>query len=198
MAASPVSSNNPFRAHMEEDKGKSNLPKRSGSLSARFPGDMSHRPLEIIKQQHRAADRNPYNYTKKHRHVRQPSDPIDLLDKTGVVDVPFHHDGPYDPTLADRNMHTKYPPIEAVRESNEEALKATPRENIQDSLTKHVPLQGTANIPPGMRDMAGRTMEYEEGADLMREPSAGGGAYKRYDFLVSHLVPPTTQTETDI
>jgi hypothetical protein len=28
-------------------------------------------------------------------------------------------------------------------------------------------------------------MAYEEGADLMREPDAPGGAYKRYDFIVS-------------
>jgi hypothetical protein len=109
------------------------------------------------------------------------------LDKSGVVGAPYHHDGPYDPTLADRNTNNLYPPIEAVKESNEEALKATPRENIQDSLTKHVPLQGTAVIPPGMSDMSGRTMEYEEGADLMRERSADGGAYKRYDFIVSNI-----------
>jgi hypothetical protein len=184
MASPPLSSNNPFKAKMEADKGKGIG--RSGSLSARFPGDMSHRPLEILRREHRAADRNPYNYSSKHRHVRQPSDPIDVLDKSGVAGTPYHHDGPYDPTLADRNTNNLYPPIEAVKDSNEEALKATPRENIQDSLTKHVPLQGTAIIPPGERDMSGRTMEYEEGADLMRERSADGGAYKRYDFIVSN------------
>jgi hypothetical protein len=173
-------SNNPFKDQMEVDKGKS--PQRSGSLSARFPGDMSHRPLAMLKQQHRAADRNPFNYSRGHRHVKQPSDPIDVLDKT--VPVPYHHDGPYDPTLADRNTNNLYPPIEAVRESNMEAIKATPRENIQDSLDKHVPLQGTAIIPPGMPDMSGRRMEYKEGADLMREKDAAGGAYKRYDFIV--------------
>lgn len=190
MASPPMSSNNPFRAKVEADKGKG--VGRSGSLSARFPGDMSHRPLDILRREHRAAERNPYNYSAQHRHVRQPSDPIDVLDKSGIVGTPYHHDGPYDPTLADRNTNNLYPPIEAVKDSNEEALKATPRENIQDSLTKHVPLQGTAVIPPGMPDMSGRTMQYEEGADLMRERSAEGGAYKRYDFIVSNISPPFT------
>lgn len=194
MAASPVMSNNPFKAQMEEDKGK--RPQRSGSLSARFPGDMSHRPLAMLKQQHRAADRNPFHYSSGHRHVKQPSDPIDVLDKTGVVSVPYHHDGPYDPTLADRNTNNLYPPIEAVRDSNMEAIKATPRENIQDSLDKHVPLQGTAIIPPGMPDMSGRRMEYKEGADLMRERDAAGGAYKRYDFIVR--VPQTIHSTEEL
>jgi len=68
-----------------------------------------------------------------------------------------------------------------------EAIKATPREFIDDSLTKHVPLQGTAVVPPGMADMRGHVMSYEEGADLMREKDAPGGAYKRWDFVVSDL-----------
>lgn len=92
-----------------------------------------------------------------------------------------------------------YSPVEAVRESNNEALRATPREYIQDSLEKHVPLQGTAIIPPGMADMRGDTMNYEEGADLMREKDAPGGAYKRYDFIVSSITVNTqiVQLHTD-
>jgi len=35
------------------------------------------------------------------------------------------------------------------------------------------------------RDMSGRIMDYEEGADLMREPDADGGAYKRWPGVVS-------------
>ena len=67
-----------------------------------------------------------------------------------------------------------------------EALKATPREYINDSLTKHVPLQGTSIVPPGMADWNGQVMDYKEGADLMREPDAAGGAYKRYDCFDYH------------
>lgn len=36
----------------------------------------------------------------------------------------------------------------------------------------YVLLQGTAVIPPGHRDTSGRTMNYEEGADRMREADA--------------------------
>jgi len=70
-----------------------------------------------------------------------------------------------------------------VKESNEEALRATPREKIQDSLVKKVPLSGVAVIPPGIAGLDGKVMDYEEGADLMREPDAPGGAYKRWEHV---------------
>lgn len=80
-----------------------------------------------------------------------------------------------------------YNPVEALKESNEEALRATPRENIQDSLRKHVPLQGVAVIPPGRRQHSGEIMMYREGDDMMRDSDAGGGAYRRWDGVVSHI-----------
>jgi hypothetical protein len=104
-----------------------------------------------------------------------------------------HMPGADDATLLARNMDYKYSPIEAVRGTNEEALKATPREYVKDSLEKHVPLQGTAIIPPGMAGLDGRTMEYEEGADLMREPDAPGGPYRRWEHVVCCLSLPVAQ-----
>lgn len=125
--------------------------------------------------------------TTRRRKVspRQPSDAIDWLDLSSPVQAPYHHDGPYDATMASRNANALYSPLSAVKDSNMEALKATPQEYIKDSLEKHVPLQGTAGIPSGMKDMRGHTMAYKEGADIMREADAPGGAYKRYDFIVS-------------
>ncbi|KAL8422203.1 hypothetical protein RB596_002809 [Gaeumannomyces avenae] len=153
--------------------------KRSGSLTQRFPGDMSHRPLDMIKRDVRAADRAPHL-----RKTRLPdTDTIDGLDTIGGT---YHHGGPYDATLISRNTNKMYSPVEAVKDSNMEAIKATPKEYIQDSLVKHVPLQGTAMIPPGGVDMTGNVMRYEEGADLMREPDAPGGAYKRWDGIPYH------------
>jgi hypothetical protein len=76
-------------------------------------------------------------------------------------------------------------PVEAVMDTNLEALKATPLEYLKDSLIRHVPLQGTAVVPPGTRDLGGRVMDYEEGPDLMRESDAPGGPYKRWEQLVS-------------
>lgn len=104
-----------------------------------------------------------------------------------MMGMSYHHEGPYDATLLARNTNYKNSPVEAVRGTNEEAIRATPRENIKDSLDKHVPLSGTAVIPPGMAGLDGRPMQYEEGADLMREADAPGGAYKRWDHVVCPL-----------
>lgn len=141
---------------------------------------MSHRPLEQLRKEAKAANRSPH-LRKKHL---PGADTIDSLDRT-MFGLAYHHEGPYDATLLARNTSSKYSPVEAVRGTNEEAIRATPKEYIKDSLTKHVPLQGTAVIPPGELGFDGRPMEYEEGADLMREEDAPGGAYKRWDGFVS-------------
>ena len=141
---------------------------------------MSHRPLDILRKEARAADRAP--------HLRRKQMPMtDTIDALDTIGGTYHHGGPYDATLASRNQNKKYSPVAAVEESNREALRATPRANIQDSLNKKMPLQGTADIPSGERDFTGDTINYEEGADLMRERDAQGGAYKRWDDIVSVL-----------
>jgi len=137
--------------------------------------------LDQIRKEARAANRAPH---LKKKHMPR-ADSIDSLDLS-MLGGPYHHEGPYDATLLARNTSFQSSPVAAVRDSNREALRATPRENIRDALDKHVPLQGTAVIPPGMSGIDGRTMQYEEGADLMREPDAAGGAYKRWDHVVSH------------
>ena len=142
---------------------------------------MSHRPLDQLRKEANAATRAPH---LKKRHM-PGADAIDVLDRT--FEGAYHHEGPYDATLLARNTSYQSSPVEAVRNTNNEALKATPRENIKDSLDRHVPLQGTAIIPPGMAGLDGRTMQYEEGADLMREPDAPGGAYKRWEHVVRHF-----------
>jgi hypothetical protein len=144
---------------------------------------MSHRPLDQLRREAKAADRAPH---LKKRHM-PGADTIDVLDKS-MIGGAYHHEGPYDATLLARNTYYQNSPVEAVRETNAEAIRATPRENIKDSLVKHVPLQGTAVIPPGMVGYDGKEMQYEEGADLMREPDAPGGAYKRWEGVVSSLM----------
>ncbi|ORY54545.1 uncharacterized protein BCR38DRAFT_147567 [Pseudomassariella vexata] len=146
---------------------------------------MSDRPLDQIKRDTLRAERAA--------HLRKQNlvgaDPIDALDNVGIGRA-YHHDGPYDATLFQRNKDKRYAPVEAVRESNAEALKATPREHIQDSLTKHVPLTGTADFAPGQDDINGRRLSYEEGSDLMRDPDAPGGPYSRYEGIVSYESDP--------
>ncbi|KAK2625565.1 hypothetical protein QTJ16_004877 [Diplocarpon rosae] len=164
------------RSSSENPDNKNGKARRRGSsLGERFPGDMSHRPLDQLKKENKAANRSPH---LRKKHI-PGADTIDKLDQT--IGGLYHHGGPYDATLFSRNRSYKSSPIEAVRGSNEEAIRATPREFIEDSLTKHVPLQGTALIPSGEISWDGKRMEYEEGADLMREPDAPGGPYKRWD-----------------
>ena len=146
---------------------------RGSSLTERYPGDESHRPLDIIRKQVRTADRHPH---LRKQHFVEP-DSIDQLDN---ITGKYHHDGPYDPTLLARNTDFLYSPVEAVAGTTEEALRATPREKVIDSVTRHRPLDGVATVAPGMTDNSGRTFEYEEGTDLMIE-----GNYKRWPGVVS-------------
>lgn len=181
----------------QERKGENasdTMPRRAGSLSLRerYPGDLSNRPLAIIAREYRAADRSPH----LHNHRRQqPSDPIDALDHSGPLpEIPYHHEGPFDAATKARNASKKYSPLEAVKDTNLEALKATPAVFLKDSLDKHVPLQGTAVVPPGMQDFGGRTMEYQEGSDLNRDAHPPGGAYRPWDTISQS----TSYPEADI
>ncbi|RDA91537.1 hypothetical protein CP533_4351 [Ophiocordyceps camponoti-saundersi (nom. inval.)] len=114
------------------------------------------------------------------------TDSIDALDHTSQTGHHYHHAGPYEAALPIRNRHPPSSPLAAVHDSNMEALRATPRENILDSLRSHKPLQGVASIPPGGRDGLGNTMLYQEGSDLMRDSDAAGGPYKRWPGIDYH------------
>ncbi|MCJ1478719.1 hypothetical protein MMC13_007402 [Lambiella insularis] len=142
---------------------------RGASLSSRFAGDESHRPLDIIKRETKIANRAPH---LRKKHFVGP-DSIDKLDDVGGK---YHHDGPFDATLLAKNTSYLTSPVEAVSATNEEALKATPREKVVDSIERHRPLDGVAVVPPGMTDSTGRTFDYQEGSDLMIEE----GNYRRW------------------
>lgn len=151
---------------------------RGSSLSERFPGDTSHKPLDTIRKDTKIANRA--------HHLRKENftgaDIIDRLDMSGLGIPSYHHEGPYDAANISRNKDKKYSPIAAVRDSNEEALRATPRENIADAVKRHRPLEGVATVPSGMPDRFGRVLHYKEGTDLQREP--GIDAYKRWPGVV--------------
>ncbi|KAJ8120541.1 hypothetical protein ONZ43_g2773 [Nemania bipapillata] len=133
-------------------------------------------PLEQIKRETLAAHRAPH---LRAGHRAQP-DQIDLLASiSGTSGEVYHHSGPYDAALASRNRDARHAPLAAVASSNREALRATPAAHVVDAVTRKVPLHGTASVPPGHADLAGNVMCYEEGADLMRERDAAGGAYRR-------------------
>lgn len=171
--SNPYATSSPRQSAFPASSSKGKGHRRGSSLGERFPGDLSNRPLQQIRSETKAANRSPH-LRKKHIPL---ADQIDSLDTIGGK---YHHGGPYDATLLARNTSWSSSPVAAVAGTNAEALRATPRERIIDSLEKHVPLQGTAVIPPGMAGVDGVPMNYEEGADLMREPDAAGGAYKRW------------------
>ena len=132
-------------------------------------------------------------HLRKKHHVG--ADSIDTLDNVGGPGgMAYHHEGPYDATLLARNTDPKRAPIAAVREGNAEALRATPRELVVDSVRLHRPLDGVAVVPPGMVGPGGEVMRYEEGTDMMIEGQPEGGAYKRWPGVVSSSLfhPPKT------
>ncbi|KAL0633225.1 hypothetical protein Q9L58_007909 [Maublancomyces gigas] len=128
------------------------------------------RPLEQIKRETRRANRAP--------HLRKSAipgpDTIDKLDNI-LGGIPYHHEGPFDATLMSRQIPGRSP-VEALATSNAEAIAATPRANLIDSLERHRPLQGTASIPPGMRAPGGDILPYYEEYDVMTRD----GNYRRY------------------
>ena len=158
-----------------KSKSVGGRPRRTSSLSQRYPGDKSHQPLDQLRKEDKAAHRSPH---LRKQHQPRP-DSVDQLDKSMSS---YHHESPYDAALLVRNSSYKNSPIAALGYTNEEALKATPHDKIKDSLHDHRPLDGTAIVPPGHTDEFGQYYDYEEGTDMMRECGAN---YKRWPGIVS-------------
>ncbi|RDA85927.1 hypothetical protein CP532_0833 [Ophiocordyceps camponoti-leonardi (nom. inval.)] len=114
------------------------------------------------------------------------TDSIDALDSSTPEGHHYHHAGPYEAALPIRNLNPRLSPLAATHASNVEALRATPRQNVLDSLRLHKPIHGVASVPSGGVDGQGNRMEYEEGADIMRDSDAAGGPYKRWPGLDYH------------
>lgn len=149
--------------------------RRTSSLAQRYPGDQSHKPLDMIRKNSRKADK-PHHLKKR---SMQGPDTIDRLDPA-LGGRAYHHEGPYDAASLARNRDPKYAPVAALESTNQEAIRATPKENVKDAVERHMPLDGTAVVPPGEADRLGRTYDYEEGTDMMREGFNGEPGYKRW------------------
>ena len=144
----------------EDDPGRR---RRGTSLTERYAGDDSHRPLDIIRKQSMRAHRSPH--LRKDRHHG-----LDSIDKLGDVGDGFHHEGPYDVVSLARNAKSRGAPVSALTDTNGEALRATPQGNISDSVEHHRPLDGVAQIPPGVPDrLTGKVYDYREGPDMQRD-----------------------------
>jgi hypothetical protein len=119
---------------------------------------------------------------RSRRSTRVQPDIIDRLDN--IDGFHYHHEGPFDPVCRERNTSAKKSPIDALRTSNEEALRATPRDKILDSILGHRPLDGVAFYPPGTTDRFGQTYDYEEGYNMMTEDR---GNFKRWPGVVGSV-----------
>lgn len=129
-----------------------------------------HHPLEPKRRR----DSHSSQLPKRSRSQRYPRnsllvnpDIIDELDNATLYS--YHHEGPYDAVCPERNRLSQHSPLEAVRESNEEALRATPQHKIMDSINSHRPLDGVAFYPPGTTDRMGQSYDYEEGSNMMND-----------------------------
>ena len=163
---------NPFRASSEIPTSSSKsvvstLPpestgrRRGSSLHGRFPGDESDRPLDMIRKVSLRAQRSPH-LRKDHHHG------VDSIDKLAGIEDAYHHAGPFDVVSQARNVSSRDSPIAALRSSNSEALRATPREAIVDALRHHRPIDNVAALPPGVPDRNGRVLHYVEGHNMQR------------------------------
>lgn len=94
-------------------------------------------------------------------------DIIDRMDNVG--EVPYHHEGPFDPAYAERNRCSRASPVRALSGSINETFKATPGERIAASVENNCPLDGTALYPSGHTDLRGHKYEYEEGPNMMND-----------------------------
>ncbi|KAK9473267.1 uncharacterized protein V1510DRAFT_406862 [Dipodascopsis tothii] len=124
---------------------RSSSPDSTGSLTSDDSGSLSS---PSSPEHPSTSDTQKSRLTKKTQS--RSIDLIDALDgPTMMLGSPYHHEGPFDATLAHRNTSSKTSPIAAVKRSNAQALQATPPGNIVDALSRKVPLDGFASIPPG-------------------------------------------------
>ncbi|CDM32891.1 hypothetical protein DTO013E5_9402 [Penicillium roqueforti] len=166
-----MGSNNPYARFMSPAPSGYSQRSRSESLNSTpsiwYSGAPEHYPVEPRrKRESSAPHRRRTTKSNRHSMIVQP-DIIDRLDN--VSNFSYHHEGPYDATRPERNRFSQSSPLEAVKESNAEALRATPHHKIADALNSHRPLDGVAFYPPGTMDRNGQEYSYEEGSNMMND-----------------------------
>ncbi|EKV19868.1 Pal1 cell morphology [Penicillium digitatum] len=168
-----MASNNPYARYISPAPSAYSQRSRSESMNSApsiwYSGTPEHYPVEPRrKREHSAPHRRHTNKHHRHSLLVQP-DIIDRLDN--VTNFSYHHEGPYDAARPERNRFAKSSPLDAVKESNAEALRATPHHKIADALNRHRPLDGVAFYPPGTTDRNGQEYSYEEGSNMMNDSS---------------------------
>ncbi|CAG8029296.1 unnamed protein product [Penicillium salamii] len=165
-----VGSNNPYARHMSPAPSTCSRRSRCESVGSApsiwYSGSPEHYPVEPRRRHPSTRRRRSTSHKARHSQLVQP-DIIDQLDN--VTAFSYHHEGPYDAARPERNRFSQSSPLEAVRESNAEALRATPQHKISDALNSHRPLDGVAFYPPGTTDRNGQEYSYEEGSNMMND-----------------------------
>jgi hypothetical protein len=183
---------NPFRNRMSSRSLGSSLERhRSNSSPASSIEQSRNEFRDTLRQQQNVqrrktqAHRHGGGGSSRYRKNRVNPDIIDQLDNVSILQ--YHHEGPYDAVYPERNVYSQRSPLEAVKDSNEEALRATPMYKIMDSVYRHRPLDGVAYYPPGMTDPEGQTYAYTEGDNMMTKthglfPKPFGEKFTDEDF----------------
>lgn len=197
-SSNSFSSNNPY-ARFSSPSPAPSYSRRPASIasydSIQFPWaqEYHHQDRNYNRESHYDRERERKRSStssiprrRSHRYPRTSQlvnpDIIDQLDD--VTNYSYHHEGPYDAVRPERNRVSQHSPLEAVRESNEEALRATPHDKIIDCLNSHRPLDGVAYFPPGTTDRDGQLYSYEEGSNMMNDY----GNFMRLPGQVSFLI----------
>ncbi|KAL3465304.1 hypothetical protein BJX64DRAFT_285559 [Aspergillus heterothallicus] len=163
-SASFTSSHNPYRRFVSPSPSRSSVSRRrSSSTTASDCSDFLDIPHQPRGRHHSTRPRGESQLVSQ---LVNP-DIIDRLDTTSRFS--YHHEGPYDAVYPERNRTVDQSPLEALRESNAEALKATPEHKIADAIERHRPLDGVAYYPPGHTDQEGQTYDYQEGYNMMTD-----------------------------
>lgn len=174
---SSLGSNNPYQRFLSPSPTRSSMSYRRSSPIP--PPDYDDIMYEAP---HHRRGRRRSGQKLRHSQIVSP-DIIDRLDSAALFS--YHHEGPYDAVYPERNRITRESPIEALRESNAEALRATPHHKIADSVNRQRPLDGVAYFPPGHTDPEGQTYDYEEGYNLMND----AGNFTRFFVSPSQFNP---------
>ncbi|KAJ5371943.1 Pal1 cell morphology [Penicillium concentricum] len=165
-----MGNNNPYARYISPAPSAYSRRSRSESLNSApsiwYSGTPEHHPVEPRRKREHSAPHRRHNKYPRHSQLVQP-DIIDRLDN--VTNFSYHHEGPYDAARPERNRYVQSSPLEAVKESNAEALRATPHHKIADAVNSHRPLDGVAFYPPGTTDRNGQEYSYEEGSNMMND-----------------------------
>ncbi|KAL4989830.1 hypothetical protein BDW68DRAFT_175585 [Aspergillus falconensis] len=164
---SSLGSGSPYQRFLSPSPSPTRSAKRRGHSPPVPSADYVYAEFLFDASQHNRGRRRRHSGKNVRRSQLVNPDVIDRMDT--AAQFSYHHEGPYDAVYPERNRISIHSPLDALRESNEEALKATPHHMIVDAIGRRRPLDGVAFYPPGHTDREGQTYDYEEGPNLMAD-----------------------------